>query len=95
VALQDELISFAASYKDLKKGLLENVNDNETDSESLESEEEYTEVAESQARNQENFSPPLEKCFGHNSKLLDTVQKVWPPRKLVALPSVPSWLQAC
>jgi len=48
VALQDELISFASSYKDLKKGLLENMNDN--DSDSLESEKEYTEVAEASAK---------------------------------------------
>ena len=41
MALQDELISFASSYKDLKKGLLENMNDNENDSYSLESDEEY------------------------------------------------------
>ena len=32
VALQDELISFALSYKDLKKGLLENMNNNTNDS---------------------------------------------------------------
>ena len=50
VALQDELISFALSYKDLKKGLLENMNDNENDSDSLESEGEYTEVTESSAK---------------------------------------------
>jgi len=50
VALQDELISFASSYKDLKKGLLENMNDNKNDSDSLESEEEYAEVAESSAK---------------------------------------------
>ena len=49
VALQDELISFASSYKDPKKGLLENMNDNENDSDSLESEVEYTEIAESSA----------------------------------------------
>ena len=47
VVLQDKLVSFASSYKDLKKGLLENKNDNENDSERLESEEEYTEVPES------------------------------------------------
>ena len=47
VVLQDELVSFASSYKDLKKGMLENMNDNENDSDRLELEEEYTEVAES------------------------------------------------
>ena len=31
VAQQDELISLASSYEDLKKGLLENMNDNEND----------------------------------------------------------------
>jgi len=50
VALQDELISFASSYKDLKKCLVENMNGNENYSDSLESEEEYTEVAESSAK---------------------------------------------
>ena len=49
VALQDELISFASNYKDLKKGLLENMNDNENDSDSLQSEE-FTEVPESSAK---------------------------------------------
>ena len=39
VALQDELISFASSYKDLKKRLLEKMNDNENDSDRLDSEE--------------------------------------------------------
>ena len=32
VVPQDELVSFASSYKHLKKGLLENMNDNENDS---------------------------------------------------------------
>ena len=41
------MFHFASSYKDLKKGLLENMNDNENDSDRLESEEEYTEVAKS------------------------------------------------
>lgn len=50
VALQDELISFASSYKDLKKGLLENINDNENDSDSLDSEEEDTNVTQSSAK---------------------------------------------
>ena len=50
VALQDKLISFASNYKDLKKGLLENMNDNENDSDSLQSEKEYTEVPESSAK---------------------------------------------
>jgi len=50
VARQGDLISFALSYKDLNKGLLENMNDIENDSDSLESEEEYTEVAESSAK---------------------------------------------
>ena len=50
VALQDELISFASSYKDLKKGLIENMNDKENESDSLESEKEYTEVPESSAK---------------------------------------------
>jgi len=50
VALQDELISFASSYKDPEEGLRENMNDNENDSDSLESEEEYTEVAETSAK---------------------------------------------
>ena len=47
---QDELVSFTSSYKNLKKGLLENMNDNENDSASLESEAEYTEIAESYAK---------------------------------------------
>ena len=50
MALLNELISFASSYKDLKKGLLENMNDNENDSDSLQSEKEYTEVPESSAK---------------------------------------------
>ena len=50
VALLNELISFASSYKDLKKGLLENMNDNENDSDSLQSEKEYTEVPKSSAK---------------------------------------------
>ena len=50
VALLNELISFASSYKDLKKGLLENMNNNENDSDSLQSEKEYTEVPESSAK---------------------------------------------
>ena len=50
VALQDDLISLGSSYKDLKKGLLNNLNDNENDSDSLESEGEYTEVVESSAK---------------------------------------------
>ena len=35
VALQNELISFASTYKDLKKGLQENMNKNENDSDRL------------------------------------------------------------
>ena len=50
VAQQEELISFPSSYKDLKKGLLENMNDNESDSDSLESEENFPEVAETSAK---------------------------------------------
>ena len=46
MARQDELISFASSYKDMKKRLLENMNDSANDSDRLESEEEYAEVAE-------------------------------------------------
>jgi len=42
VAQQDEGIFFASSYKDLKKGLLENMNDHESDSDSLESGGVYT-----------------------------------------------------
>jgi len=39
---------------------------------------------------------PLEKCVGHNLKLLGMVQKIWTPlRKLFAPLSVPSWLRAC
>jgi len=39
----------------------------------------------------EIFLPPLEKCVGHGSKLLDIVKKIWaPPRKLFAPPGVPS-----
>ena len=42
------------------------------------------------------FFAPLEKCVGHNSKILDIVQKIWVPlRKLFAPPGVPSWLRAC
>ena len=47
VVLQDELVSFASSYKDLKKGLQKNMNDNENDSDRLESEKKGTEVDES------------------------------------------------
>jgi len=44
----------------------------------------------------ENFSPPLEKCGGHNLKILDIVQKIWAPLgKLFAPPGVLSSLQAC
>ena len=50
VALLNELILFASSYKDLKKGLLENMNNNKNDSDSLQSEKEYTEVPESSAK---------------------------------------------
>ena len=46
VALQNELISFVLTYKDLKKGLQENMNKNENDSNRLQSEEKYTEVVE-------------------------------------------------
>ena len=46
VVLQGELVSFALGYKDLKKGLLENMNGNENNSDRLESEKECTEVAE-------------------------------------------------
>ena len=35
VVLQDELVSFVPSYKGLKKGLLESMNDNENDSDRL------------------------------------------------------------
>ena len=31
VVQQDELISFASNYKDIRKGLLENMNDNDSD----------------------------------------------------------------
>jgi len=49
-----------------------------------------------QARNQGGGEVPLEKCVGHNLKLLDTIQKIWPPlRKLFAPPGIPSWLRAC
>jgi len=42
----------------------------------------------------EKFSPPLEKCVGHNFRPLDTVQKFWAPlRKLFAPPGVISWLR--
>jgi len=38
------------------------------------------------------FAPPLEKCVEHRSKLLNIVYKNWaPPRKLFAVPGVPSW----
>jgi len=54
-----------------------------------------------QSRNQggrnplEKIFPPLEKCVGHNFKLLDTVQNIWAPlRKLFAPPGVTSWLRA-
>jgi len=44
----------------------------------------------------ENVSPPpLEKCVGHNLKILDVVQKSWASlEKLFAPPGVPSWLRA-
>jgi len=43
----------------------------------------------------ENFSPSLEKCVGHNLKILDTVEKLRAPlRKLFAPPGAPSWLRA-
>ena len=45
VALQDELILFTLSYKDLKKELLENMNDSANDSDRLELEKDYTKVA--------------------------------------------------
>ena len=59
-----------------------------------------------QARNQglrrkgeaplEKFLPHLEKCVGHNLKILDIVPKIWAPlRKLFAPPGVPIWLRAC
>jgi len=35
----------------------------------------------------ENFSPPLEKCVGHNLKILDIVQKNLAPQKTLR----PSW----
>ena len=57
VILQDELISFASSYKDLKKGLLENMNDNKNHSGRLESAEEFTEVPESSEKT------TCENCF--------------------------------
>jgi len=55
-----------------------------------------------QARNQGGVAhprkiyTPLEKCVGHCSKLLDTVQKIWAHlRKFFATsPGVPSWLRA-
>jgi len=62
-------------------------------------------VTHSQARNQgsqggfaplENFPPPLKKCLGQSSNLLDTVQKIWAPlKKLFAPLGAPSWLRAC
>ena len=64
VAIQKELISFASSYKDLKKGLLESMNDNEHDSDSLALEQEYTEVAESSAKT------ICKNCFSCAFKLL-------------------------
>jgi len=43
----------------------------------------------------ENYSPLLEKCVGHNLKILDIVQKIWAPLgKLFVSPGVPSWLRA-
>jgi len=43
----------------------------------------------------DNFSLALEKCVGHNLKILDRVHNVWAPLgKLFALPGVPSWLRA-
>jgi len=43
----------------------------------------------------ENFSSPLEKCVGHNLKILNIVQKLCAPLgKLFAPPGVPSWLRA-
>jgi len=35
----------------------------------------------------ENISPPMEKCIGHNVKLLDTFQKICAPQKTLR----PSW----
>jgi len=44
----------------------------------------------------EKFLPHLEKCVGHNLKILDIVPKIWAPlRKLFAPPGVPIWLRAC
>jgi len=44
--------------------------------------------------NQENFSPPPEKCVEHNLKILDIVQKICALLgKLFASPGVPSWLR--
>ena len=43
----------------------------------------------------EKFSPHLEKCVGHNLKILDIVQKIWVSiGKLFVPPGVPSWLGA-
>jgi len=43
----------------------------------------------------ENISPPLEKCVGHNLKLLDMFKKIWASfRKLFASHGAPSWLRA-
>ena len=44
----------------------------------------------------ENFSLPLEKCVGHNLKILDIFQKIWASfGKLITLTGVPSRLRAC
>ena len=58
-------------------------------------------VWDQQAHNQggeaplENFSPPLEKCFGRSLKILDIVKKMWAPvGKLFAPPGIQSWSRA-
>ena len=57
MTLQDKLISFASIYKDMKKGLLENMNNKANNLNRLKSEEEYTKVAESSAKTTcKNFS---------------------------------------
>ena len=86
VALLNELISFASSYKDLKKGLLENMNDNENDSDSLQSEKEYAEVPESSAKTtcclKENIAMKIK---SNKDKIIDKIAESYVETSIMLL----------